>query len=292
MGSLLKYQPVGIGAELHLLEARDLYDAALAPDHFKRALPRLTLTSVRLDRGDFGAAERVAREAAEILAASLPPSSFVRATADCRLGRALAGQGRRDEARALLEASVETLATTSQRSVRYQIECRRALAELYRDLGLEELARPHRAAVRIHRGQTVIHHSICIVEIDISLRGVHSRDDEQLVLAAAEIVCINHMDRKPDSILTGGFSHRRDRLDRVTIPAAPLRRVRCHAESDHPFFRTFPPFDQLIPQAIILVLGQRIEMLIELVHDRRQLARCDIPYHESSLTFQMVHIFE
>ena len=135
-------------AERRLEEARDVYDSVLEPGHFARAYPRLTLAAVRIDHGDFAAAERAAREAAGILAASFPESSYVTATARCRLGRALDGQGRRAEARELLEPSVETLARTAQPSARYQIECRRALAELYRSLGREELARPQTAAIR------------------------------------------------------------------------------------------------------------------------------------------------
>ena len=135
-------------AEAHLLEAREIYDAVLEPDHFVRAYPRLTLASVRIDRGDYRGAERVVREAVGILESTLPDSSYVIAAARCRLGRALAGRGRRSEARDLLEGGVETLAHTAQPSARYEVECRRALAELYRELGREDLARPQIAEIR------------------------------------------------------------------------------------------------------------------------------------------------
>ena len=141
-------------AERHLIDARDIYDEVLGEEHYLRAFPRLTLAAVRIDRGDFVPAERVAREAVAILTSALPSSSYITATARCRLGRALAGQGRREEARALLESGVKTLAATSQPSVRYQLECRRALADVYRLLGRRELAESQLAEVRNLEGST------------------------------------------------------------------------------------------------------------------------------------------
>jgi len=141
-------------AERHLLKAREIYDAVLEPGHYLRAFPRLTLASVRIDRGDFVAAERAAREAVGLLSSALPSSSYVTATARCRLGRAVAGQGHGEEARALLESGVRTLAATNQPSVRYQLECRHALAELYRKLGREELAESQMIEVRRLEGST------------------------------------------------------------------------------------------------------------------------------------------
>lgn len=135
-------------AEDRLIEARDIYDEVLGPDHYARAYPRLTLASVRTVRGQFLGAERTAREATEILEATMPASSYVTATARCRLGRALSGQGRHGEARTMLESSVETLSRTARPSVRYEIECRRALAELYRTTGRQDLARPQLAEAR------------------------------------------------------------------------------------------------------------------------------------------------
>jgi serine/threonine-protein kinase len=135
-------------AESRLVEARDLYDKVLGRDHYTRAYPRLTLASVRAVRGQFLGAERAAREAIEILEATMPESSYVTATARCRLGRALSGQGRHGEARTMLERGVETLSRTARPSVRYEIECRRALADLYRTTGRRDLARPQMAKLR------------------------------------------------------------------------------------------------------------------------------------------------
>jgi len=135
-------------AEERLVEARDIYDSLLRPDHYLRAYPRLTLASIRTDRGEVLAAERVAREALEILEATMPSTSYVTATARCRLGRALIGQGRRSEARLLLEGGVATLAKTARPSVRYEVECRRALAQLYRALDRRDLARSQMVEVR------------------------------------------------------------------------------------------------------------------------------------------------
>ena len=140
-------------AEGHLREARDLYDATLSPDHYLRAFPRLSLASVRLETGDFEEAERSARAAAEILSRALPEANYVTATAKCRTGRALAGQGFRREARVLLETSVRTLAGTSRPSIRYEMECRKALADLYLDLQEDELSRAQMARVRALEGQ-------------------------------------------------------------------------------------------------------------------------------------------
>lgn len=135
-------------AEQALRSAHRTYDSVLPAGHFRRAYPRLTLASMRLDRGDFRGAERAAREAVEILESALPDSSYVTATARCRVGRALAGQGRRAEARALLESSVEMLARAAQPTTRYRRECRGALADLYRELDLPGPEREQRARIR------------------------------------------------------------------------------------------------------------------------------------------------
>jgi tetratricopeptide (TPR) repeat protein len=135
-------------AEEALLRVRDLYDRVLAADHFRRAFPRLTLASIRLDRGEFTGAEEVAREAVNILAASLPDSSYVTMTGRCRLGRALAGQGRFGEARSLMEPAVEALARMAQPSIRYELECRRGLRDLYRALGADDRAAGQDRALR------------------------------------------------------------------------------------------------------------------------------------------------
>jgi ATP/maltotriose-dependent transcriptional regulator MalT len=127
-------------AERFLSEARDLYDSLPGPQHFRRAFPRLTLAAVFLDQGAFVEAETAAREAEAILSSTLSQPSYVTATARCRMGRALAGQGRDGDARPLLEGAVETLSRTAQPSVRYRVECRSALARLYRRLGRKDLA--------------------------------------------------------------------------------------------------------------------------------------------------------
>lgn len=135
-------------AEPLLVEVRDIYDRLLEPTHYKRAFPRLTLASVQLAQDDYEGAERSAREASRILRGTFGAPVHVTAMADCRLARALAGSGRLDEARPLLESSVAVLARTNQPATRYEIECRGALADLYRDLGLGELAGPHLASLR------------------------------------------------------------------------------------------------------------------------------------------------
>jgi len=140
-------------AERHLLKAMELYDSVLPGDHYLRAFPRLTLATVRIESGDFVGAEKSAREAAEILGPHLDDSDYITATANCRIGQALAGQGRVDAALPLLEASVETLTQTTRPSVRYELECRRALAELYRERGEPDLARVNQIRIRELEGK-------------------------------------------------------------------------------------------------------------------------------------------
>jgi serine/threonine-protein kinase len=135
-----------------LLEARETYDAVLAPTHYRRAYPRLALAAVRIERGEFESAERFARESADILDSAFAEPNYLTAMADCRLGRALAGKGNLTAARGLLEPSVETLAGTNQPSPRYEVECRRALAAVYRKLGREDLAESHLAVARTLEG--------------------------------------------------------------------------------------------------------------------------------------------
>jgi len=144
-------------AETVLVEARDLYDSFLASDHYRRAFPRLTLASVRLAREEYGAAEDAARQAVEILEERLPESSYVTATARCRVGRALAGQNRLGEARALLQDAVEVLAGTPQPSIRYELECRRGLRDLYRVSGQNGLASAQERAIRSLQGESASH---------------------------------------------------------------------------------------------------------------------------------------
>ena len=143
-----------VEAEAQVREARDLYDAALERDHYQRAFPRLTLASLLMEKGDHTAAEQAAREAVDILEGSMGESSYVTATARCRVGRALAGQGSSTQARRLLEPAVAILARSSQPSVRYELECRRALQDLYGELGEEELERAQQKAIEALRGGT------------------------------------------------------------------------------------------------------------------------------------------
>ncbi|HKK08090.1 MAG TPA: serine/threonine-protein kinase [Gemmatimonadota bacterium] len=118
-------------AERELSRASDIYRRTRPRDDPIRAYPLLTLADIRLRRSDFRGAERSAREASAILHRALPGGHWIPAIADCRLGRALAGEGRVDEARPLLTAAVDHLADqTGTPRHTYLATCRAALARL------------------------------------------------------------------------------------------------------------------------------------------------------------------
>ncbi len=118
-------------AEELLGRASDIFRRTLLPGNQLVAYPLLTQADIRLHRRDFHGAEKSAREASRILHGALPEGHWITAVADCRLGRALAGQGRVAEARPLIETAAATLADragTPQES--YMRACRAALAHL------------------------------------------------------------------------------------------------------------------------------------------------------------------
>ncbi len=114
--------------EMHR-RAAQVYDAALAPENYLRGFPYLSLSGLDLRKGSFLAAERDARRALQELSRSLPEDHFAIAVARCRIGRALAGQGRLDQARRLLTPAVETLAASSSVPA-YRDECASALHDI------------------------------------------------------------------------------------------------------------------------------------------------------------------
>jgi len=118
-------------AEQLLGRASEIYRRTLLPGNQLVAFPLLTQADIRLRRSDYPGAESSAREAARILREALPDGHWITAVAECRLGRALAGQGRLEEARPLLEGAAEDLADregTPQE--KYLGACRAALARL------------------------------------------------------------------------------------------------------------------------------------------------------------------
>jgi len=70
-------------------------------------------------------------EALGLLRAALPPGHFATSVAECRVGEALAGQGRPDEARPFLERGSEALLEAGRREAeRDRVECANALRGL------------------------------------------------------------------------------------------------------------------------------------------------------------------
>ncbi len=112
-------------------EAYEMFLETRGPGFFQTGYPLLTIGEIRLIRGDYVGAEAVSREALELLGAALPPGHFATAVAECRLGRALAGQGRPDDARPFLESAVQTLVAGDRGGVEeYKMDCQAALEAL------------------------------------------------------------------------------------------------------------------------------------------------------------------
>jgi hypothetical protein len=89
--------------------AHEMFAVTRGPGHFQTAFPLLTIAEIRLLQDDFSGAEITAREAPVILREALPPGHFATAVAECRVGQALAGQGRPGDARPFLQAGVGAL---------------------------------------------------------------------------------------------------------------------------------------------------------------------------------------
>lgn len=83
----------------------------LPPKHYHIAFPLLSLTGIYLKLQDYEKAENTARGAVEQLKKSLPDDHVFVAVAESRLGAALAGQKRYEEAVPLIIQSCETLKT-------------------------------------------------------------------------------------------------------------------------------------------------------------------------------------
>ncbi len=95
------------------------------------ALPLLSQAEIRLAAGDDAGAEAVARSALEILRPALPPGHFATAVAECRIGMALARQGRPQPAAPLIERARDALHRWEGTPQRLVEEC---------DAGGEQLA--------------------------------------------------------------------------------------------------------------------------------------------------------
>jgi eukaryotic-like serine/threonine-protein kinase len=110
-------------AEELVTQAYDIYREVMPDGHYLIAFPLLTRTEIQLARGDDVGAERSGREAAAILEAGLPAGHFATAVAHCRVGAALARQGRLTEAAPLLESSLAQLRASQAVPARFPDEC-------------------------------------------------------------------------------------------------------------------------------------------------------------------------
>jgi serine/threonine-protein kinase len=118
-------------ADSMAMQAHRIYLDVLEEGHFLTAYPLLSVSEIRLIERDWTGAEAVAREAAGVLRAALPEGHFATAVAECRWGRALAGEGRLEEARRHLETAAPPLRALEREGfARYRDECLTALETL------------------------------------------------------------------------------------------------------------------------------------------------------------------
>lgn len=111
--------------------AYEMFAESRGQGYFQTAYPLLTVSEILLIQGDHVGAEAVSRQALDLLRAALPPGHFATSVAECRVGQALAGQDRPDEARPFLEAGAEALSAGERREVDvYRDECVAALEAL------------------------------------------------------------------------------------------------------------------------------------------------------------------
>jgi tetratricopeptide (TPR) repeat protein len=133
-------------------QAAAIYRSVFAPDNYRRALPLLSLSNIRLAEGQYLAAEAAVREALPILTATLPAGHYVPALAECRLGRALIGQERNAEAKPFMDRSASTFRESGILpgfSQEYRRECLEAAASFYTARGRRDDAAAARAALPV-----------------------------------------------------------------------------------------------------------------------------------------------
>jgi len=112
--------------------AHGIYMRTTPEGHYLRAFPLLTVAEGRLLQNDGEGTERIARQALAILRDALPPNHYATAVAECRIGAALALQGRPREARPLVLSAFIKLESNEQTPERFILECARARDEVAR----------------------------------------------------------------------------------------------------------------------------------------------------------------
>lgn len=118
-------------AEEPLSIAEREFAVHLPKDHPRRVFPALTRSEMRLAQHRYREAEADARTALALLERAMPEGHFATAAARCRIGIALAAQGRRKEADAFLSTAMTALSKAGEGiPARIVTPCRNALARL------------------------------------------------------------------------------------------------------------------------------------------------------------------
>lgn len=118
-------------AEGPLTIAERAFAAHLPADHPRRVFPALTRSEMRLAQRRYREAETDARTALALLERVMPEGHFATATARCRIGIALAGQGRMKQADAFIRTAMSALSKAGGGiPARIVTPCRNALARL------------------------------------------------------------------------------------------------------------------------------------------------------------------
>jgi tetratricopeptide (TPR) repeat protein len=116
-----------------LRQADALFAEHLPAGHPRRAFPSLTRSEMRIAQSRFADAGVEAARALRILSATLPEGHFAIEVARCRIGIALIGQGKADQARPYVQAAYKSLiASKTPVLPRYLEPCRKAELALSR----------------------------------------------------------------------------------------------------------------------------------------------------------------
>ncbi|HSJ63490.1 MAG TPA: serine/threonine-protein kinase [Gemmatimonadaceae bacterium] len=110
-------------AEAQTHEAEAIFRAALPAGSIVVTFPMLTRIEIQLARGNYVAAARTAEAVRTALRGRLPAAHPAMIVADCRLGRALVGQGERTRARSLLAGVLERLGSVEGMREAHRQEC-------------------------------------------------------------------------------------------------------------------------------------------------------------------------
>jgi eukaryotic-like serine/threonine-protein kinase len=117
-------------AESLSLRAAGIYGRVTPAGHYLRAFPLMSITESRLLQRDGRGAEETALRALRILRGALPVGHYATAAAECRVGAALALQGRLVAAEPLVTAALAAMQSNEQTPERLVRECADANAAL------------------------------------------------------------------------------------------------------------------------------------------------------------------